>query len=185
MDGQLKKLTSLVDNLLDISRVQQGKLELNETIFDFDQFVSEKLTDMEIISPSHILKKSLRANRSIFGDYDKLGQVLTNLILNSVKYSPGNSTILIQTKLQDEGILLSVQDNGIGIASENLLNIFKQFYRVDDKIGYSGMGIGLYISAEIIIRHGGKLWAESQLGQGAIFNIWLPFSHRPVSSNIL
>ncbi|MBA2563460.1 MAG: sensor histidine kinase, partial [Chitinophagaceae bacterium] len=107
-------------------------------------------------------------------------QVLNNLISNAIKYSPKAGSIVITTKLQNDGIELSVQDFGIGISAHEQQNVFEQFYRVNkgNQPTFPGMGIGLYICSEIISRHNGKIWVESSIGEGSIFYIWLPLDHR-------
>ncbi|MEO6330833.1 MAG: ATP-binding protein, partial [Ginsengibacter sp.] len=99
---------------------------------------------------------------------------------NGIKYSPAADEILVTTKLQNDGVTLCIQDYGIGIAKEAQDKVFEQFYRVpgDSQATYPGMGIGLYICAEIIKRECGKIWIESSNDKGSVFCIWLPFDHR-------
>ena len=131
------------------------------------------------ICPSHEIKNNSGKTKTIFGDKDKLSQVLNNLISNAIKYSPKANSIIISTKVQKDGIELSVQDFGVGILVEEQQNVFERFYRVNGgKSTFPGMGIGLYICFEIITRQGGKIWVESSLDKGSTFYIWLPFDHR-------
>lgn len=180
MGIQVKKLTTLIENLLDITKIQQGQLIFDEAVFNFDAFVKEGIDDMQKINLKHTINSSLEASCEIFADKDRLGQVLNNLILNAVKYSPNAASILVTTKSINNGVQLAVQDNGMGIAPENLEKIFQKFYRVggDDKTGFSGMGIGLYICMEIVRRLDGKIWAQSIIDKGSTFYVWLPIDNR-------
>ncbi|HEY0668735.1 MAG TPA: ATP-binding protein, partial [Sphingobacteriaceae bacterium] len=108
-------------------------------------------------------------------DKVRLEQVITNVVSNASKYSPGQNTISINCTCSDNNMLVSVQDYGIGIAKDKLHKIFGRFYRVEEiATGFSGLGIGLYIAAEIVQRHGGKIWAESEPGQGSKFSFTVP-----------
>ncbi len=180
LNSQVNKLTSLIEELLDITKIQKGKLIYNEDFFDFNELVNEVIGDMQKTSFGHEIKSNLDISATIFGDRNKLSQVLNNLISNAIKYSPKADRIVVSTELQHESIQLSVQDFGIGISAEDQQNIFQQFYRVsgDNQSTYPGMGIGLYICSEIITSQGGKIWVKSIIDKGSIFYIRLPFDHR-------
>ena len=180
MGIQVNKLTNLIEDLLDFTKIRKGKLTYNEAFFDFNELVKEVIDDMQKISPTHEIKNNLGESANIFGDKDKLSQGLNNLISNATKYSPGASSIVISSELQTNGIQLSVQDFGIGISEHEQRNLFEQFYRVyrENQSTFPGMGIGLFICSEIMARHGGKIWIESTIGKGSTFYIWVPFDHR-------
>jgi signal transduction histidine kinase len=180
MGSQVNKLTALVQDFLDFTKIQNGKLIYNEAFFDFNELVEEVIDDMQKISVTHEIKNNSGKTAAIFGDKDKFSQVLNNLISNAIKYSPKAGSIIISTQLQKDSIELSVQDFGIGILAQNQQSVFEQFYRVNEgnQPTFPGMGIGLYICSEIISRHSGKIWVESSIGKGSIFYIWLPFDHR-------
>ena len=180
MGGQVNKLNTLIGELLDFTKIQKGKLIFNEDFFDFNEFVKEVVADMRHTTVTHKVLYIQSANARIFGDKEKLGQVVSNLISNGIKYSPRANKILVTTGLQNDGVTLSIQDYGIGIAKEAQDKVFEQFYRVtgDSQATYPGMGIGLYIRAEIIERQGGRIWIESSSDTGSVFCIWLPFDHR-------
>src|SRR4029078_3002574 len=128
MGAQINKLTALIGNLLDFTRIQIGKLLYNNTLFDFTELVKEVTVDMQKTSYAHEIKYEPGTDVKVFGDKDKLAQVLNNLISNAIKYSPGADKIAIYTELNKNGIELSVQDFGIGISAEHQQNIFQQFY---------------------------------------------------------
>ena len=152
----------------------------SEGYYDFNEIVIEVIDDMQKISATHEIKYKLDKSESIFGDKNKFTQVLNNLISNAIKYSPKANCIIVNTKLQEDGIELSVQDFGIGILAQDLKKVFDQFYRVslESQSTFPGMGIGLYICSEIIARQGGKIWVESNIGKGSIFYTWFPFDYR-------
>ena len=177
MGIQVNKLTLLITDLLDMTKIQQGTLRYNESSFNINDLIIEVVDDMKKTTNTHQIESQLDENMAIYGDKEKLSQVFNNLISNAVKYSPDAVQILVSTKLQEDGIRVCVQDFGIGIALTEQNNIFKQFYRVqgDKQSTFPGMGIGLYICAEIIKRHRGKIWIESELNKGSQFYVWLPF----------
>src|SRR6185503_10321930 len=112
---QVNRLTALVNHLLDFNETQKGKLLYNKTFNDFNELVNEVVGDMQKVNSTHVIKTNLDKTATIFGNKDKLCQVLNNLISNAIKYSPQANSILISTKLQKDGVELSVQDFGIGI----------------------------------------------------------------------
>jgi PAS domain S-box-containing protein len=180
MGSQVNKLNTLIGELLDFTKIQQGKLIFNEDFFEFNEFMKEVVEDMRHTTITHKISYSQSADARIYGDKVKLSQVVNNLVSNGIKYSPGANKILITTQLQNDGITLSIKDYGIGIAKEAQDKVFEQFYRVsgDSHSTYPGMGIGLYICAEIIKREGGRIWVESSSDEGSVFCVWLPFDHR-------
>lgn len=117
----------------------------------------------------------------LHADRDRIGQVLTNLLTNAVKYSPEADTIVIRTIHKDGAIITSVQDFGLGIPEEKQSQVFERFFRVDGEAQetYPGLGLGLYISAEFIKRHHGAIWVESAAGKGSTFSFFLPVEKAP------
>jgi len=180
MSKQVNKLTTLITDLLDNIRVEKGKLIYTETRFDFNDLVRDIVDDMQKINPHFKITYHSDKEVKLFGDMDKIGQVINNLITNAIKYAPGTDEIILDMKIENEGVHLSVKDFGIGIPAEDQPHIFEQFYRVngDSQSTFPGMGIGLYICSEIISRQGGKIWVESTMGKGSTFYIWLPFDYR-------
>jgi PAS domain S-box-containing protein len=185
MSSQINKLANLIRDLLDITRIQNGKLTYNEGFFDFNELLQEVIDDMQKINPTHKIKNNSGRTETIFGDKDKIAQVLNNLISNAIKYSPKAASIIVSTELQKDGIKVSVKDFGIGILARDHKNIFQQFYRVtgNNQGTFPGLGIGLYICSEIIKREGGKIWVESIINKGSTFNIWLPFDYRNINNS--
>lgn len=177
MGSQINKLTKLIGDLIDVTKVGVGKLELHGTAFALSPLIDEVMEEMQRTTVRHTLRREGHVERTIRGDRDRVGQVLTNLLSNAIKYSPLADTILIKISSDDEQATVSVQDFGRGIPSEQQEQIFQRFYRVQEKglETISGLGIGLFISAEMIERQGGNIWFESVPGQGSIFSFSMPF----------
>jgi signal transduction histidine kinase len=176
MDVQLSRLTSLIGDLLDVTKMNSGRLQFNNTDFDLNDMIRFVVEDLQRTTDQHTIIENFTAVGSVYGDKERLEQVVTNLLTNAIKYSPSGKEILVSTKLEDNHIFVSVQDHGIGISKENLEKVFEQFYRVSGKMQhtFSGLGLGLYISSEIIRREGGKLWVESEEGAGSTFTFSIP-----------
>ena len=178
VDAQLDKLTALITDLLDISKMQAGKLELREEAFDLDALVQETVENVQAATSTHHLLVDGKAEAWLMGDKDRLGQVLTNLLTNAVKYSPKADRVIVRASRDTDHrhAIISVQDFGIGIDEAHHQKIFERFYQVTnpEERTFPGLGIGLYISYEIVKRHNGRMWVESRKGEGAIFFVALP-----------
>jgi len=171
----IDKLNDLISDLLDISRIQAGKMKFNMEPFPYMDLVKESIESAQSISDSHKIKLYGRKNYEVRGDKDRLGQVFANIISNAVKYSPNANTVEVRVTQDKDFVRTQVKDSGIGIPREELPNIFGKFYRVGSvERRFSGLGIGLYISSEIVLRHGGKIWVESEEGKGSTFTFTLP-----------
>ncbi len=176
MDAQINRLTSLIGDLLDVTKINSGKLQFNETEFDFNEMVKELVEDLQRTTNKHTLLENYSIAGKVYGDKERIGQVITNLITNAIKYSPHADKIIIHTSLKNNEVQLCVQDFGIGIPKDKLEKVFEQFYRVsgDMQHTFPGLGLGLYISSEIIKRVGGKIWVTSNEGEGSTFCFSLP-----------
>jgi signal transduction histidine kinase len=178
MDAQLNKLTKLISDLLDISRMQTGKMSFLEECFDLNEAIHEIVENLQAATSTHRLDLEEAAHVHVIGDKDRIGQVLINLITNAIKYSPQADAVIIRIAKDQENALVSVQDFGIGIAEAHQQKIFERFYQVADpeEKTYPGLGIGLYISHQIIQRHRGCMWVKSKKGAGATFYFTLPLA---------
>ncbi|HKV57351.1 MAG TPA: ATP-binding protein [Ktedonobacteraceae bacterium] len=176
MDAQLNKLTGLVEDLLDATRIEGGQLLFHPSLFDFNTLIEEVVEETQRTTTGHIIVKELAASVTISADRDRIGQVVTNLLTNAIKYSPQAATVVMKTVRTDDAIIISVQDFGIGIPEEKQPHIFERFFRVggETRITYPGLGLGLYISAEFVKRHRGSIWVESAEGKGTTFSFSLP-----------
>lgn len=178
MDVQLDKLTYLINDLLDISKIQTGKLGLKVEPFDITDLIQETVEEIQRISDKKIIVRGI-THKEILGDRDRIYQVIVNLLTNAIKYSPNHSTITVDIENNKKEVIVSVSDKGIGIPIENHDKVFERFFRVNGPKGetYPGLGVGLYISSEIIKRHSGKIWLRSKLGKGSTFYFSLPITN--------
>jgi PAS domain S-box-containing protein len=178
MDKQVDKLTNLIVDLLDTTKIENGQLKFNLEVFDFNNLVKEIAEEMRRTTITHEIIVEESDNANINGDRNRIGQVITNFISNAIKYSPDKSKIIITTTVEEQNVKLCVKDFGIGIASEKQSNIFDRFFRVtgDGQETFPGLGLGLFISKEIIKRHNGKIYVESAEGEGSKFCFLLPVS---------
>lgn len=176
------RLSALVDDMLDVSRIRLGQLPLRRQPLDLVEFVHRIGSSYEeqLRGSQHTFSCRLPSEPiSLAADEDRLEQVLNNLLDNAVKYSPGGGTIVLSLAESDNGALISVQDEGIGLPPEALESIFEPFGRAPNaaRSNLPGLGLGLFISRTIVERHGGRLWAESAgESHGTTFYVWLPRS---------
>src|SRR5882672_9343023 len=173
---QSRRLGRLVDELLDVSRLQLGRVELHNTDIDVIAAMRETLERTRLQDPTRLFElKEDAGMATVLGDRDRIDQVFENLISNAMKYSPADSPVTVTVTIEDDEAHIAVRDRGIGIAPDELESIFNLFYRSPDpRAGHvSGLGLGLFISREIIKRHGGSLSAESGK-DGSTFHVRLP-----------
>jgi PAS domain S-box-containing protein len=176
MEGSVKQLERLIAELLDVSKIQAGGLEyLRETV-DLDALLHEVADTMQQISTTHTIVVRGAAPRSLVGDKDRLGQVFTNLLSNAIKYSPDAETVEMDLSASEETVTVRVHDHGLGIPREQRDKIFERFYRATGpkQRAIPGLGMGLYIVAEIVKRHGGTITVDSEVGKGSTFTVTLP-----------
>ena len=178
MDAQVDKLTALIADLLDFTRIEGGKLKLRENYYDLNELVEEVTVELQRTTKKHKLEKRLGTTARLWGDRYRTGQVLTNFINNAIKYSPDSKSIIISTKKERNAITVCVQDFGMGISEKMQKNIFDRFYRGNDPHinTYPGLGLGLYIAAQIIKNQQGQIWVESKKGKGSSFFFSLPLN---------
>lgn len=176
MRSQIDKLAALIDDLLNVSKIELGSLELAKEEFDLEALVREVASDLETGSGKQFAVDGSLARR-VAGDRERIGQVLVNLLGNAIKYSKNGGRIEIALVETQDGAAVTVRDYGIGIGAEHLGRIFERFYRVSDAKTktYPGLGIGLYISSEIVKRHGGTISVASEPGKGSAFSFTLPY----------
>jgi PAS domain S-box-containing protein len=173
----LQKMIVLVSDLFDVSKIQSGKLQLNIEYLNLAVLIQEMKESFLQAHSGHILTVEMPEESFVNADRTRLEQVLTNLLNNAVKYAPQQKTIELKVQFIDKAVLISIKDFGPGIDEENQRHIFSQFYQAkENKDGSSGLGLGLFISKDIIERHGGQIWVESEPGNGATFNFTLPLA---------
>ncbi|BAU55841.1 PAS domain-containing sensor histidine kinase [Mucilaginibacter gotjawali] len=171
----LNKLQSLINDLLDVSKIQAGKLEYAFSTVNISELIRVCIENAVHIYPDNIFINEDGSEYLVNGNPERLEQVLMNLINNAVKYSHGNKKVIIKTTRHEHRVRVSVIDFGIGLSTDQKQRIFERFYRVEDKKHLtSGLGMGLYISTDIIHNHRGQIGVESELGKGAVFYFELP-----------
>lgn len=173
---QVDKLSELIGNLLDVSKIQAGKLVMNRSNFDLNELLAEVSNNLQQTTKNHkIVYNNKGIQLIVNGDRERIEQVIVNIITNAIKYSRQPGDIILNAFNKDGKIMVNVTDEGIGIPKKDLQNIFLRFFRVSGSASsFSGSGIGLFISSEIIKSHGGSIWAESKLGKGSVFHFTLP-----------
>jgi len=172
---QLEKLNNLIADLLDISKIESGKLKFNKQYFPIDSLLGNIVEVIHQSFPDFDIIINGKANKEVYGDEMRIEQVVINFLTNAIKYSPGTSEVIINVCEENDQVYVGVQDQGIGISPEEQRNLFEKFYRVEETaLHFQGLGIGLYISAEIIRRHGGEVGVKSNLGEGSEFFFKIP-----------
>jgi PAS domain S-box-containing protein len=181
MDAQLNRLTSLISDLLDVTKLNSGRLQFNNREFDFNELVRELIEDLQRTTEKHRLIDDLQPIGIVYADKERIGQVIVNLLTNAIKYSPEADEVYISSFLKDSEVTFCVRDYGIGISAEHVSKVFEQFYRVsgDMQHTFPGLGLGLYISSEIIKREGGRMWVESFENEGSTFCFSIPQKCNP------
>jgi PAS domain S-box-containing protein len=174
-----RRLARLIDDLLSVSRMESGRLVLDPRPLDLAAVVERILSPFRAMAAKHTLRTKLPANLPVvWGDPDKVEQILTNLVGNAIKYSPGGGEVLVTLDVDGDTVQVSVRDQGIGMSPRDMGQLFEKFYRVDreEVRRAGGTGLGLYITKRLVEMHGGRLWAESWPGVGSVFRFTLPTS---------
>jgi signal transduction histidine kinase len=186
LNSQTARLGRLVDELLDVSRIESGKLEFHLEPVAVGQLVQDVASRLQLTTSQHEIAVDLtRAGEApLAADRDHLEQVLDNLVSNAIKFSPDGGRIDVGVVERPDNVELSIHDRGVGIPKHQLDAVFGLFYQAEDPVSRrtGGMGLGLYISKEIITRHGGRIWAESEPGAGTTFYVALPKSPIPAAT---
>ncbi|HEX4205819.1 MAG TPA: chemotaxis protein CheB [Ktedonobacteraceae bacterium] len=178
MDEQINKLTKLISELLDVAKIEAGQLDWNHQQFDLNDLVREYVEELGRTSKKHQIRIEGAVGTPVYGDADRIGQVLTNLLSNAIKYSPDANEVQVSLDADTEFATVGVQDFGIGIAPEHQEHIFERFFRASNPAhsSFPGLGFGLYISLLIVQRHGGRMWVESHQGEGSTFFFTIPLT---------
>ncbi|HVW62000.1 MAG TPA: CheR family methyltransferase, partial [Puia sp.] len=175
LHGQVTRLTNLTRDLLDMTRISQGQLQLKETFFDVKTMAAEIVEEMQLTTPLRLVLAPASSVPKFWGDRERLGQVVQNLVSNAIKYSPIDRQVIISLGMQDKNVCLSVQDFGMGMTPETQEKIFDRFFRENASAQkHPGLGLGLYISHEIVRQHGGTITVQSGKDKGSTFTVTLP-----------
>ena len=176
LDLQVDKLNRLIHDLLDLPNSTNFRIKLNTVSFDMNELINETIAYIRAINSNKIEIQG-KVKRQIQADPYRIEQVITNLLLNAVKYSPKTKPIFLTISTEKDHLKIAIKDFGIGIPKKFQTKIFNRYFRVleeDDK-NFPGMGLGLFISSQIIKSHGGEIWVKSQKNHGSTFYFTLPF----------
>jgi two-component system CheB/CheR fusion protein len=173
---QVKKMSTLINGFLSASSFEAGKIYLNEQSFEMNTLLREIVEDIMLITKSHYIVVTSDCNIAVHADRDKIGQVITNFLSNAIKYSSKGKNITVSCREIKGVVEVSITDEGLGIALQDHAKLFDRYYRIESEQtqNISGFGLGLYLSAEIIQRHKGKVWVESEMDKGSTFYFSLP-----------
>ena len=175
---QVKKMSSMINGFLNLSRLESGKIYLEMEHFDLGQLIREMIEETNPTLHQHTISLSFCTAVIVHADRDKIGSVVSNLLSNAVKYSPKGKLIEVSCEVMDLTAKISIRDEGMGIKPQSLAKLFERFFRVETKHteNISGFGIGLYLCSEILAHHQGKIWVESEVGVGSTFHFSLPLT---------
>jgi signal transduction histidine kinase/DNA-binding response OmpR family regulator len=175
---QVDKLYNLITDLLDISRIESGKLKFNKRWFNFQVMLHNTIETINQTYPAYRVHVAGETDIEVFGDEMRLEQVLINYLSNAIKYSPDCKDVYLTNTIIGNMLQVAVKDYGIGIPKESQAKLFDKFYRADDTSNrFQGLGIGLYICSEIISRHNGTFDVESTPGNGSTFYFTIPIGN--------
>lgn len=176
LNKQLDRLVTLMDYLLDVSKIQQGRLKLEKHTFNINKLIEELILTIQIVTPLHTIIQRGAAPKAVMADRERIIQVLTNLLTNAIKYSPKGGEIIVASKQNMQATTISVQDFGFGISEAEQTAVFDRFYRASSATenNINGIGLGLYIVEKIVQAHRGKVWVESARGRGSTFYFSIP-----------
>ncbi|MDP9048448.1 MAG: PAS domain-containing sensor histidine kinase, partial [Bacteroidota bacterium] len=171
-----QKVTNLINDLLNVSTLNQGQINLNKTSFNLAQLVNECCNHVSMVG-KYVIETTGDLELEVYADSDRIDQVIINFVNNAIKYAPDSKKITIRIEKRDHMARLSVIDKGSGISAKKLPHLFDRYYRADSGgLHYSGLGLGLYICSEIIHKHNGEIGAESKIGEGSTFWFSIPIA---------
>lgn len=171
-EGQVKKMTDMIHDFLSLSRLEAGKILYTKSSFKLFPLIDEVVSEMRMLAPDHHIEfHHFDEAFTLYGDRDKIGQVMLNLLSNAVKYSTASSTVTVGGESIGKDIKIYVKDQGVGISPADQKRLFERFYRVQNEQikNVSGFGIGLYLVAEILREHQSEIMVNSAIHEGATF----------------
>jgi len=175
-ENQTKKMVTMVQDFLNIGRLEDGKIRIKKEIFPIGKLITEVITEITMLNSTHTIIYEQDLENSVLADRDKIGQVINNLIGNAIKYSPNANEVKVICKQQDNKLTIAVKDKGFGISENDQLHLFERYYRVENETTgrIAGFGIGLYLVAEILRLHDSRIQVESVKDEGSTFYFELP-----------
>lgn len=183
MEEQVVRLISLINGLLNSSKIRAVGFDYQDGIFDINELITETIEDVQKTCKTHDITQEGKVVGYVKGDRERIAQVLINLLINAIRYSPNANKVVVRTSIKNNKVTVSVEDFGIGISRVNQKKVFERFFRLNgsneqssssNKETFYGLGLGLDISSQIVSHHKGKMWVESTEGKGSLFNFSLP-----------
>jgi PAS domain S-box-containing protein len=174
--NSVARLQKIISELYQVSTVNSGNINLETSVFNFDKMVKEAIDTVELLHPSFKINFDGGADIDVCADRYRLIQVISNYIGNAIKYSDKKLTIEITSRIDQNSVIFSVKDEGMGIPKEELSYIFERFYRAEKSSNIEGIGLGLFLCQQIIKAHKGYVWAESNEGKGSVFYFSIPIN---------
>ena len=186
IDGEVDRLTQMVSELTELSRIETGKSELRMAPVNLNLLVEEVLAQLNTLAQRQqvIITTDPATDIPIVrADKDRIRQTITNLVHNAIKFNHLGGNVTVSTRADEESVIVSVYDTGIGISKEDLPHVFERFYKADKARPRGGSGLGLAIAKHTVQAHGGSIWAQSEEGKGSTFSFSLPIETTPDASN--
>lgn len=172
-DAYVDKTTNLINELLDVTKIESSKLTLRKEKFPIHDLVKSIITDQRMLTDTHKIQFISKTTKKVYADKTRLNQVITNMVTNAIKYSAGKKKIIVTVSSAKNVVKISVQDFGIGLSDDAQKKVFERFYRAPDS-QTEGLGLGLFIAQQIAVLHKGRIYLQSELGKGTTFYLELP-----------
>jgi len=173
--NNIRRLTNVISELHDATKAGSGQLKIDKQPVQFEDLVNDAIDTVKHLYPGHKIVKTGNASIRVNADKHRLLQVMNNYLTNAIKYSPGADKVIIQLSIDNNRIIMGVTDYGNGIPANKLPHIFNRYFRIENTRITEGLGLGLYLSREIITAHGGEVWVDSIENEGSTFYFSLPF----------
>jgi PAS domain S-box-containing protein len=177
VDKESDRLGDLIDDLLDMSRLESGRFKINKEVISLKNIIHDAVERVGSLASEKGITITEEMNSELPEmevDGKRMGQVITNLLSNAIKYNQENGSITVKSEVSNSDLLVQVSDRGIGISEDDIPQLFERFYRVEASDRIEGTGLGLHITRQIIEAHSGRIWIESKLGEGSTFSFTLP-----------
>jgi signal transduction histidine kinase len=176
VEQQINKMSTMINGFLNVARLESGQIYLDISSFNVTEVLEETVAEYRLLHPAAEITIKATTDTPVKGDRNKISQVISNLVSNAIKYSPREKVVELSAEIDDKCLQVTIRDKGLGIDAVDQNRVFERFYRAKNPhtLHISGFGIGLYLSAEIINRHKGKIWVESNKDEGSTFYFKLP-----------